>query len=277
LEKKKLIKGQLMQRIILLVVCSVFLPFHALASEIENNNFEDGIWGSISHGTFWTLQNTGGVNNSKAIRLEYSEPGTAGKAASVNLAPSKSQEFWIEMDVKMEGTPSGGSKFIKFFGSSTTATQNNMTLVLNYWSNKQNDVQYHYDSNCIATYSGTFGGDCSTPTFNYSSGSSIDMSGGSWGHYKLYIKRADPGMNNGALKVWWNNTLKVDISKMASNALGQSTDYVAYVEFGGYNHADAYSGKTWYLWMDNIYVGTTEKNGDNVVALPLSPNDLKMN
>jgi hypothetical protein len=248
-----------MQRVILLVVCSVFLPFHVFASEVYYNDFNDGSWGKMVHGSFWTLQNTGGIGNSKAIRLQYSEGGTANKYAAIDLASAKSQEYWVELDVKMEGKCSGGSKFIKFFGS-TVATQNNMTLMMDYSSCAQRSIQYYGDSSCIATYGG--GGGCkgAPAVFNYSS-SPLDMSGGSWGHYKAHVKRADPGVANGTLRVWWNGKLIVDVRNLDSNPSSSSTNFINHVEFGGYNNGTSFTGSTWYLWMDNIYVGTTEKGG----------------
>jgi len=246
-----------MQRVILLVVCSVFLPFNVFASEVYYNDFNDGSWGNMPHGKFWTLQNTGGVGNSKAIRLQYSEAGTADKWAVIDLKATKSQEYWVELDVKMEGKCSGGSKFIKFFGHNNISSQNNMTLPMDYNSCRQNHIAYNGDTKCAARYNGI--GYCGA-TYNYSS-DEIDMSGGSWGHYKAHVKRANPGVANGTLKVWFNGSLVIDVYNLDSNPLGSSTDFIGFVEFGGYNHAANFTGSTWYLWMDNIYVGTTEKGG----------------
>jgi hypothetical protein len=269
------------RNVIFLVVCSFYLPFHVFAIEIYNNDFNDGSWGNMVHGSFWTLQNTGGVGNSKAIRLQYSEAGTANKWAAIDLASAHSQEYWVELDVKMEGKCSGGSKFIKFFGHNSIPTQNNMTLAMDYNSCKQRGIGYYLDCNCTANYDGN--GYCGA-AFN-SSSSDIDMSGGSWGHYKVHVKRADPGKVNGTLQVWWNGVLKADIYNLDSNPSSGATDFIGYVEFGGYNHALNFSGSTWYLWMDNIYVGTTEKGGGSQpkpttppadpASPPLAPADFK--
>jgi len=245
------------------------LPTLSHAATIVNHDFNNSTFGPLSHGSYWTIQSTGGVGNTPAARLEYSVAGYSNKVLGLGLSSYASNQFWIEMDVKMQGTPSGGSKFIKFFGSNTTHSQNNMTLGLEYESNLQKRVAYYGDTLCTAGYDGKNGGSC-TPTYVYTSGS-IDMRGGSWGHYKAWVKRADPGVKNGEVKVWWNGTLRAHITKMDSNPLGGSTPFFSNMEFGSYNHAAAFNGSTWYLWMDNIYVGTTEKSGGSTTPPPTQP------
>jgi hypothetical protein len=247
-----------MQRIILLVICSVLLPLHVSAKEIVNNNFNSGSWAGMAKGSYWTIQQSGGVGNSSAARLEYSVAGTPNKALGLNVSAHKSNQYWIEMDVKMQNQVSGGSKFIKFFGSTSTHSQNNMTLGYDAYSSVQKEVAYYKDTVCTARFNGSIAGSCS-PTHSYSSGP-IDMRGGSWGHYKAWVKRADLGVKNGEVKVWWNGQLKAHITKMDSNPSGASTPYFERIEFGGYSHS-TFNGSTWYLWIDNLYVGTTEKGG----------------
>jgi hypothetical protein len=272
-----------MQRLIVLVVCSLFLPFHVYAKEIVNNNFNSGSWAGMGKGSYWTIQQTGGVGNSPAARVEYSVAGTAGKALVQKVSDYKSNQYWIEMDVKIQNQPSGGCKFIKFFGSSSTHSQNNMTLGLDYYGNIQKRVAYHQDTLCTAGYDSKIGGSCTAPSFKFTS-SAIDMRGGSWGHYKAWVKRADPGVKNGEVKVWWNGNLKAHITNMDSNRSGTSTPYFDKIEFGGYNHGAAFNGSTWYLWIDNLYLGTTEKGGTSTpeptpepVASPKSPAGFKEN
>lgn len=268
--KQRFIKSGCLLVLVFMLIIATY-PSTSNAATIVDYDFNNGSWGVIKHGSFWTLQNAGGVGNSKAIRLQYSQAGTANKYAAIDVSSFKSQEFWIELDVKMEGKCSGGSKFIKFFGHNTIHSQNNMTLMMDYGSCKQRSIQYYIDSNCIATYSGV--GKCTgtVPVFNYSS-SEIDMSGGGWGHYKAHVKRADPGKANGTLRVWWNGVLKADVRNLDSNPSSSATNYIGYIEFGGYNDARSWSGSTWYLWMDNIYVGTTEKNaGSTPSPTPPTP------
>jgi hypothetical protein len=153
-----------------------------------------------------------------------------------------------------------------------------MTLGYDAYGNIQKEVAYKLDTLCCARFDGSDAG-CS-PTHNYSSGP-IDMRGGNWGHYKAWVKRADPGVKNGEVKVWWNGQLKAHISKMDSNPSGSSTPFFEKIEFGGYSHS-TFSGATWYLWIDNLYVGTTEKNGTspppppNVPPALAAPTNLKI-
>jgi hypothetical protein len=55
---------------------------------------------------------------------------------------------------------------------------------------------------------------------------------------------------------------------MSSNPSGSSTPFFERIEFGGYNHGAAFNGSTWYLWIDNLYVGTTEKGGTSTTPTP---------
>jgi hypothetical protein len=282
LKKKNLYEGQHMKRMILLVVCSVLLPFHVSAKEIVNNNFNSGSWAGMAKGSYWTMQQTGGVGNSPAARLEYSVAGNPGKALMLDVRAHKSNQYWIELDVKMQNQVSGGQKFIKFFGSTSKHSQNNMTLQLDYHGNVQKEVCYSIDTNCGARYNGTNGGPCN-PTHIFSS-SAVDMRGGNWGHYKAWVKRADPGASNGEIKIWWNGKLRSHITKMSSNPSGSSTPFFEKIEFGGYNHAATFNGSTWYFWIDNLYVGTTEKGGTSTpaptpepVASPKAPAGFKEN
>jgi hypothetical protein len=240
-----------MKRLTLLLLL-IFIPFQALATTIINYDFNNQSWGILSKGSYWTMQPTGGVDNTPAMRLEYSVAGTANKAMVLNTAGLKSNEFTIEMDVKMQGTPSGGSKFIKLFGS-TEASKNNMTIGLDYSGNVQKEISYYMDTLCGARLDGSNGGSC-TPTHVVKS-SAVDMRGGSWGRYKVWVKRASPGVKDGETKVWWNGALRSHITNMDSNPAGSATAYFDKIEFGGYNHSN-FSGSTWYLWIDNLSVST---------------------
>ena len=232
------------------VFAFVFVPRLSFAAEIINYNFNTQSFGILSHGSYWTMQPSGGVDNSPAVRLEYSVAGTSDKALGLALSSYESNEYYVEFDVRADGVPSGGSKYVKFFGSSV-ASQNNMTFGLSYTSNTQKEVSYYGDTICSAAWDGTTGGSC-TPTFVVQS-STIDIRGGTWGRYKLWVKRASPGVENGEVKVWWNGVLRAHITEMDSNPSSSSTAFFYSLELGGYNHS-TFNGTPWYLWIDNLVV-----------------------
>jgi len=247
------------------------LPASSHAATIVNHDFNNNTFGPLYHGSYWSIQPTGGVGNTPVARLEYSVAGNPNKALGIGVSSYASNQYWIEMDVKITGTVTGGSKFLKLFGHAPTtdAWGNNMTLGMEYSSNVNSRVAYYGDTICADPWSGpaTYG-DCGSQWVK--TGSSIDMRGGSWGHYKAWVKRASPGSRNGEVKVWWNGVLRAHITNMDSNP-GGSSPYFKAIEFGGYNHASAFSGATWYLWMDNIYIGTTEKSGGSTTPPPTDP------
>lgn len=227
-------------------------PLRALAVAVINYDFNDQSFGVLSHESFWTMQPSGGVGNTPAVRLEYSTAGTAGKALGLAVASSQSNEFYVEFDVKVEGTPVGGSKFVKFFGDGAP-TKNNMTLGLKYSSNTLYEVSYYGDSIRTVSYEGSYSG--GSPTIHTSS-SEIDIRGGTWGRYKAWVKRASPGAADGEFMAWWNGTLRLHVTGMESNPAEylDPTPGFALIEFGGYNDS---IGDPWYLWIDNLIVSTT--------------------
>jgi hypothetical protein len=143
-----------------------------------------------------------------------------------------------------------------------------MTLGYDAYGSVQQEVAYYKDTVCTARYNGGNRGSCIATHVSSSSG--IDMRGGNWGHYKAWVKRADPGASNGEAKIWWNGQLRAHITKMDSNPSGSSTPFFERIEFGGYLHS-TFSGSTWYLWIDNLYVGTTEKGGASAPAPEPAP------
>lgn len=227
----------------------------AFCGNVIDTDFNNQSFGILYHGSKWTIQPNGGINNTPAARLEYSSWGAGDNYLTLFFDGVESNEYYVEFNVKIENAPSGGCKFVKFFGSYDTPSQNNMTFGLDNWSNVQKETAFYQDNECTAAWAGVVAGSCSA---NYVVQSSeIDMRGGTWGHYKLWVKRASPGGTDGAVMVWWNGILRAHITGMNSNPLGSSTPYFNRVEFGGYMHS-TFNGNPWYLWVDNLKVSTND-------------------
>lgn len=247
------------------LVLMMLLATPVQALEIVNTNFNDLSWSTLGHGSFWTMQPTGGVNNSPAPRLEYSVAGTANKALAKTVLSYESNEYWVEFDVKVQGTPSGGSKFVKLFGANG-GTENNITLALQYYNNTLYEVSYYGDTVCTARFDGSNGGSCDPGATHVTDTAAIDIRGGEWHHYKAWVKRAYPaGTANGEVKVWLDGVLRGHFTNMDSNPAGRSSTYFFSIELGGYNHTN-FNGSVWYLWIDNLYIGTTEKDAHPTVT-----------
>jgi hypothetical protein len=240
------------------------LPSLAVSEQVANLDFNDGTFGGFTAGSFWTTQAAGGPDGSKAARLEYSEAGTGGKALQFVVAATQSNQFTMDFDTKFEGIPYGGTKFLKFFGD-LTASRNNTTFGVNYYGRTFYDIGYYGDSLCIARYEG--GTWCGAN--NLVTTSSIDPVDGAWHHWKVWLKRADPGMTNGELKVWWDGVLRLHTQNMNSNPeeFADPTPGFYAIELGGYNHASSNGGldgyfangitPPWYLWIDNVVIEST--------------------
>jgi len=256
-------------RIIAAILLSLLaLPSLAMSEQVANLTFNDGTFGGFTTGAFWAVQ-PGGPDGSTAARLEYSEAGNNAKSISIPVGSYASNEYTVEFDVKIEGTPYGGCKFLKFFGD-VTASRNNTTFQLNYSGRNFYEVSYYGDVNCTNRFAG--GGYATCGSAYQTTTSAIDPTGGAWHHYKAWLKRADPGQTNGEVKVWWDGTLRLYVSGMDSNpaAFLDPTPGFFSIEIGGYNMASSNGGvdgyfadgitPTWYLWVDNVAIdsGATE-------------------
>ena len=255
------------------------VPTLSQAATLVNLDFNNGSWSPLTKDSWWTYQSTGGVGGSGAMRLEYSVAGDPNKYLTFNADPYDTDDYWIEFNVKATGAnPTGGSKFIKFFGKNasgdTTHSHNNMTVGLEYGNMLQSRVSYYGDTLCSDTWGGPIAypaSQCLPSSTWLKKGSSINILGGSWGHYKVHVKRADSGTRNGETQVWWNGNEISHITNQNSNptSIANSNEFYKIV-FGSYNHALNFTGGTWYLWIDNLYIGTTEKSGGSTTP-PITP------
>jgi hypothetical protein len=138
---------------------------------------------------------------------------------------------------------------------------NNLTLALNYDSNTQKRISYALDSLCWSAYNGNDSSGCGTT--HLTTGPDIDIRGTAWKHYKAWVKRADYNTTNGQMKVWLDGVLIAHITNMNSNPIDRAISHVfKKIEIGGYNSGQKdthFQGSTWYLDVDNVYIGTTEK------------------
>jgi hypothetical protein len=153
-------------------------------------------------------------------------------------------------------------KFVKFFGrndSDPSDQRNNMTFGMDGYSDgKQRESAYFGDTVCVARWNGVMAGTndaCYIPVAEHTT-SEIDLRGGVWNRYKLWVKRATSGTTNGQVKVWFNGELRAHWTNMPSNPSPYSSEFNK-LSFGGYVHSTYES--PWELWLDNIYVGTTEQ------------------
>jgi hypothetical protein len=266
------------------IVIFILFGFSSANSQtVTNHDFNDLGWGGMSHGSYWSIMSSGGVNNSPYARLTYSVAGNPGKALGTSLLALNTNIVWVEADVRMVGNVSGGSKFIKAFGVDPTGESwdnyNNLTLFMDHNQNVNRWVNYFIDTNCNSFWNGTTtaSADCGTPN-HLVTGGNIDLRGTTWHRYKAMIKRADSGVRNGEVKIWLNGNLHAHITGMNSNPnYSKTSTKLSVLEFGGYNYATTFSGTPWYFDVDNVYVGTTEKDTsapELLTCYPDSDNDL---
>ena len=247
---------------VLLALFSVFVC-PAFAATYYQNNFDGQAAGALSLGANWKIMSTGGVGNTPAIRLTYATAGTSGNQATLNLERYNTQEFWLEFDTRIEGTMNGGMKFVKIFGSSSTSSQNNSTIGMDYTSNVMKGVSYYGDTICKASYDGFPGYNSSCIFTPVKTISSIDLRGNVWRHIKIHFVRAAPGTNTGSFRIWVDGVEKASAININNNSpTSSATSSIAYITFGDYTNSNT---STWYFWIDNLTVSSTD---DTSVSYP---------
>jgi len=246
----------------------------AQAETYYHNDFNGQDAGALALGSDVTISPSGGRNGSPALCMTYDRQGVAGHWASFDLSTYKTQELWVELDVRIQGEPAGGMKFVKFFGNWNTHSQNNMTLGVDPWQQVNREVSYYGDTICVARWDGgdACPDDVLLPTHIVTS-APIDLRGNSWNRYKAFVKRADQGQKNGEVKIWFNGILRAHIINMDSNPGSVlNPTYFEGMTFGDYANERTFTS-TWYFWMDNLTVSSTDPDG-GAVSVPAVPAQL---
>jgi len=258
-----------MLRIILGIL---LLPVVCQSATLVDLDFNSGSWSPLSKQSWWSYIPNEGVDGTGCMRLfiTHQEPtGTANRALIFNADPYNTDDYWVEFDTKVSSHATGGSKFVKFFGkdpAGSTAQKNNMTVGLQYTSMLQQRVAYYGDTLCADTWDGPIAypsSDCiphSTYNTTTATGGSIDIRGSAYHHIKMHVKRADSGTRNGTTTIWHNGTLVGDVSNQNTNPPSYNSTEFYEITFGSYTDPSNFTGADWYLWIDNLYIGTTEKN-----------------
>jgi len=255
----------------LYIIFILLLGHQAPAATLVDLDFNNGSWAPLSKDSWWSYTPNEGTNGTGGMRLFITHAQTAGhpnRSLTFSNNTAGLQDFWIEFDAKVSPHATGGSKFVKFFGKLDSGTVgNNMTMALQYTSMLQNRVSYRGDTLCADTWDGPIAypsSDCiphSTYNTTTATGGSIDIRGSAYHHIKMHVKRATQGTRNGTTKIWHNGVLVGDVSDQNTNPYpyGDSTEFQE-ITFGGYVDPPNFTGADWYMWIDNLYIGTTEKN-----------------
>lgn len=253
----------------ILFIFSVFAVFlstaYSDAATYYTNDFTSDT-GALSLESKWQRVTSGGVSNSPCIRLTYDTTGTANQAAVLHLNTTPTNTVWVKFAYKATGTPTGGSKFLKIFGSAL-ASQNNTTFIMDYFSNTLNRVLYYLDTICESTYTGSTSGGCS-PTFSKTN-AALNPADGLWHTYKVYLKRADQGTTNGAYRIFSDGTEIVSASNVDNNPSSGYTPSIDRIEWGGYRNSNGTG--TWYLWVDDITVSSTDPDANVTGVSSITP------
>lgn len=235
--------------------CLVLIASIADAANYYTNDFSTNT-GALSLEPKWQRVATGGIANSPCIKLTYDTSGTTDNAAILGMSQYSTNAVWVKFAYKITGTPTGGSKFLKFFGSAQPS-MNNTTFMMNYYTSTIDLISYYGDTICEAYYGGGDNGSCQPrPSYNISKGE-INHTDQQWHTYKAYLKRADAGARNGVVRVFDDGVEVFNMTNVDNNPPSGYTSSINRIEWGGYRDS-RYASGTWYLWVDDVTVSDTD-------------------
>lgn len=240
----------------LLVFCVGIPP--VFGKVIFQDDF-DGYTNSISGwgaGTNVTLQNNGGIDNSKCARVNYTSKGTGPYYFSKNILSHKLSEIYVRFYFKVD-YPSGGSKFLKLFGESDAPVgYANTTFALNYSSNTLNELSYgdgsgtSNDTQTIIRYSGkAFDSNVNVVKFS----NSFDPRDGKWHCFEAHMKYNTNGKRDGVYRVWIDGNLRIHATNV-KNRNDKNSMFFRSVDLANYC-SDKFEN-AWNLWYDNVVIST---------------------
>jgi hypothetical protein len=189
----------------------------AIAGIIFEDNFNGYSDSPLNHG--WSVMgsqvtpaNTGGFNNTRGIKITYNHQGYGDFVFNKNIASLKLQEMHVRFYFKVDN-PSGGSKFMKFFGIRNKNNYANTTFMIQYWNSTLFEISYGNgssitnDTQAVIRYAGDKISDNKVKVLVAKG--PYDPRDGKWHCFEVYMRYNDNSQRNGEYKVWIDGVLWV--------------------------------------------------------------------
>lgn len=224
--------------------------------------FEDNFDSYTNTITGWStsdsisLQNTGGINNSKCARAYYTRSGTTPYWFSKSVANRNLSEIYVRFYFKVDN-PSGGAKFLKLFGvQNSPSGYANTTFMINYYSGTLYEISYgaggiENDTQTVIRYNGYK----TDPNVNIVHASNaFDPRDGQWHCFEAHMKYNDNGQRNGVYQIWIDGQLRIHATNVV-NRNDSNSRFFSTVDLANYCHSNFTT--PWNLWYDNVVISTT--------------------
>ena len=203
-----------------------------------------------------SLQQNGGINNSKCAHISYTREGTSPYWFSRNISDQNLNEIYVRFYFKVDD-PSGGCKFLKLFGKiNSPSGYANTTFMINYFNSTLYEISYgaggiENDTADVIRYSG-YTTDSRVSVLEASG--PFDPRDGAWHCFEAHIKYNDNGQRNGIYQVWVDGELYVHATNVV-NRNDLNSMFFASVDLA--NYSSSALTHSWNLWYDNVVISTT--------------------
>jgi hypothetical protein len=238
----------------------------SVAGIVFQDNFDSYSDSPTKHGWNYigsqvSTPSTEGKNGTRGLKVTYNSKGTGPFSVQKSIAGSNLQQVYVKFDFKVDN-PSGGSKFLKFFGKSNSPSgYANSTFAINYNSGTLFEISYgagstENDTQNVIRYSGTHPD--SLKAFDRSvklpvTKGTYDPRDGKWHSYQVFMRYNSNGKRDGEYKIWIDGTLHVH----ATNVVNRNDKNSLF--FDSFRLGDYCSSaweRTWNIWYDNVVVST---------------------
>ncbi len=229
----------------------------AAAGIIFEDNFDGYSDSPLNHG--WSVMGsqvaattTGGFKGTRGIEITYNSPGYGNFVFNKNIADLKLNGMYVRFYFKVDN-PSGGSKFMKFFGVRNGDNYANTTFAINYFGSNLYEISYgdgqgiSNDTASVIRYAGNVVSDDKVKVLVAKG--PFDPRDGRWHCFETYMRYNNNDQRNGEYKVWIDGGLWVHATNV-KNRNDLNSLFFDRVELGGYTHNNW--SHTWHLWYDNV-------------------------
>jgi hypothetical protein len=235
---------------------------------IFQDNFDGYTDAPTNHGWQYigsqvSTPSTEGRNGTRGLKVTFIGENTAPYSIQKSLATLNLQEVYVRFYYKVGPNPTGGCKFVKFFGKQNSPSgYANTTFMLNYDSNTLYDIQYgagaiENDNGNVIRYSGDH------PTWLTSFDTNVNMltalgafdpKDGQWHSMEVFMRYNSNGQRDGEYKVWTDGTLRVHATNVVNR---NDLNSPHFLEFRLGDYTSNKNVTTWSLYYDDVVVSTT--------------------
>ena len=234
----------------------VKVSFGGVVFEDDFNTGNLSKWGT--KGSNVSIDQTGGLNNSPAVKWTYNKSGTPPYELIAGIGNHNLSNIYIRVYFKaVKDSTTSGAKFIKPMGKlDSRGFYANSTFGLNQWNDTLNEVAYgmglnNNDTTQILRFDGTMRtGVDPLVTYPVKKGA-INPFSGIWHCYEVHMKYSTLANRDGEYDVWLNGDLHFSARNVINHGPDNKTEF-ALVRFGDYA-GSPFEGN-WELWMDNIVI-----------------------